>query len=195
MRPLILQGTNVRRDGKPIGVVLSSEWKFDKLAGHDVCFATIKLALCSEGSSMATGMSVLESKTTEAACRAWGVTMADYEGRDAGAASEGDNKGVDWTSLLAFAKALAETIASLMGNCPNAPKAALVRSLRSPNWLQKVRFKADLRNRCATCVSPDAKAKFDDGGDIALSLAGQLTVAEAEALVDECRAPIIDHSV
>ena len=41
----------------------------------------------------------------------------------------------------------------------------------------------------------DAKAKFDDGGDIALSLAGQLTVAEAEALVDECRAPIIDHSV
>lgn len=143
---------------------------------------------------MGTGVSVLQHKAEEAAFRVWGVSRDDYENRTADSASGGD-KGVDWTSLLAFAKALAETIASLMGNCPNANKAALVRAIRSPNWLQKVRFKASLRDRCAACVSPEVKAKYDEGGDIAFAIGSGLTVAEAEALVDECRTPIIDHSV
>lgn len=140
------------------------------------------------------GVSVLQEKCEDVACQAWGVTRDDLD-RRAEVRAEGDNKGVDWASVLEFAKALAETIASIMANCPQANKAALVRSLRSPNWLQKVRFKSELRNRCATCVSPECRHKFDEGGNLAFKLAASLTVAEAEALVDECREPIIDHSV
>jgi hypothetical protein len=178
---------------EPVGVVTDVAVK--KCGEHNVCFASVKVYDGKVVANMSTGVSVLQEKCEDVACQAWGVTREDLRQRGATSEATADNKAVDWASLLAFAKALAETIASIMGNCPQANKAALVRSLRSPNWLQKVRFKAELRNRCATCVSPEARHKFDEGGDLAFQIGASLSVAEAESLVDECREPLIDHSV
>lgn len=146
--------------------------------------------------------SLLQRKSEEAACRVFGIQTVDLEqyervasdGPGGGATDEPRLAGFDWAAFLEFAKAIAETIMSMMGNCP-ANKSAMVRAVRSPNWLQRVRFSASLRSRCDCCRAGDARSKYVEGAEAAFAVGNALTLAEATALIDELTTPALDNSI
>jgi hypothetical protein len=186
----------VIQDGVPIGGC--EEWKLEYHGSRVYC--RVGMSFTVETVRM---KSLLQRKSEEAACRVFGIQPFDVdnydrvlvEGLDGGdSAARAPLDGFDWAAFLEFAKAIAETIMSLMGNCP-ANKSAMVRAIRSPNWLQRVRFSASLRSRCDCCKAGDARSKYVEGAEAALSVGSTLTIAEATALIDELTMPGVDNSI
>lgn len=104
------------------------------------------------------------------------------------------NVGVDVIATLSLAKMIAETVATIVSSCPKSPTAAVVRSMRSPSWMQQVKFRAALATQYAG-MRADERLRAENAADEAIAAARNLSVEEATAVVNELRAPMIDNAI
>lgn len=92
------------------------------------------------------------------------------------------NLGFDPTALLELIEQVATVIMEIMNNCPN--KSTLTTSVKSPNFMQRIRFRSAIRN----AVEGNLRAK------IYASKLAETAMQEAAKLSDDEILKVVDES-
>lgn len=106
------------------------------------------------------------------------VAYATYD------ASPDNNKAIDIMVILGLIEVIAPIVIELIGNCQN--KSALKSSVQKPTWLQKVKFRAQVKS--ALDASGESKYRFLSG-KVATAF-----LAEATKLTDEDMNKILEET-
>jgi hypothetical protein len=116
----------------------------------------------------------LENFCTKVAYKTYDVDAADVDTK---------NLGIDITVILMLIETIAPIVLELIDNCQN--QANLKNSVKSPNWLQKVRFRALVKKSLDS--SGQSKFKYLSGkvADAFLAESAKLTDADLDKLLDE----------
>lgn len=96
-----------------------------------------------------------------------------------------DNKnlGIDIMTILALVEVIAPIVIQLIQNCPN--KSNLKSSVKSPNWLQKVRFRAMVKDSLDTSGYHQYRSMSGKVAEAFLAESAKLKDEEVSKIVEE----------
>lgn len=98
-----------------------------------------------------------------------------------------DNVGVDIDQILKLVELVAQTIAQIMENCPD--QRNLANSLQKPSFLQRVRFRAALKNVIDSSGQLKLRALSGKVADACFDLSSQATPDIVNNAIEEILDP------
>lgn len=91
--------------------------------------------------------------------------------------------GIDFVALLALIEAIGQTVMTLINNCPN--KSNLKNAVKNPSWLQRIRFRAALKEHLDVSGHFKLRALAGKAADNCFKEVARLTDDELELLLQE----------
>lgn len=91
--------------------------------------------------------------------------------------------GIDFIALLTLIESIGQTIMTLINNCPN--KNNLKTAVKNPTWLQKIRFRAALKEHLDVSGHFKLRVLAGKAADNCFKEAAKLNDEELDLLVQE----------